>query len=340
MDDLLMAVPVDPPALVPRDTSTLLTTAAPIAGLKPESIRLGSGIKFRSNGTQDLQRMDTEGTICPVPDDGRTPPESTADIIGFGAFSIFADESCTVLSIDEDDLRRWDSIRLSAFESAQVAAELLDAAATGNWSLTHSTAPGTPGDPPDPTVILNADAVSPSLALTLVENELAARLHGARGMIHVTPGILYQLNEGGGLDEEEGDEVPDDSRIMADLKHRLGTSGDQFYDQILQALTDNAKAAVPPKYDRWITPAGNIVVADAGYTGVGPGGAPDEGEAFIYGSGLVEVTLGPVRQVGTANQSLDILRNTRSEILERDGIVRFDPQTVFAVKVQGVVAPD
>lgn len=48
----------------------------------------------------------------------------------------------------------------------------------------------------------------------------------------------------------------------------------------------------------WITPNGNIVVADAGYSGAGPGGvAADADSQWIYGTPIIQVRLGPVEVI-------------------------------------------
>lgn len=44
----------------------------------------------------------------------------------------------------------------------------------------------------------------------------------------------------------------------------------------------------------WVTAMGHIVVADAGYSGAGPGGVPATTTQWMYGTPVVQVRLGPV----------------------------------------------
>lgn len=44
----------------------------------------------------------------------------------------------------------------------------------------------------------------------------------------------------------------------------------------------------------WTTPNGHIVVADAGYSGAGPGGTPATTSQWMYGTPIIQVRLGPV----------------------------------------------
>lgn len=52
-----------------------------------------------------------------------------------------------------------------------------------------------------------------------------------------------------------------------------------------------AQQAVHREGNLWVTPMGNVVVADAGYDGSGPGGLAAGDTQFIYGTSMVEVRL-------------------------------------------------
>lgn len=279
-----MEVVVQPPALTPRDRGTLLTAAATI----PLVDRLASGVKFRTDGTQDLMR---EGIVmCTASPATRTHADSNSDIAVFSSFAIYADESCSVLAVDEDNLRTWSNIRMSAFESAQVANELVTGSVTANPCLRGT---GTA------TTVVNGTSAKTTLALAIAEDELADRLHGAVGMLHVTPGVLYAMNSGGGLELEEAHDTE---------------PGEDF------------------AYDRWYTPSGHLVVADAGYDGYSPTGtAPATGQSYIYGSGPVEYAMTDPVPMGVGNNILSITHDDRMFVLERQCVVRFDPAPVFAV---------
>jgi hypothetical protein len=57
----------------------------------------------------------------------------------------------------------------------------------------------------------------------------------------------------------------------------------------------------------WVTPSGHIVVADAGYSGDGPGAdAADATSQWIFGTSLLQVRLGPVELIPG---SIDDARN-------------------------------
>lgn len=313
---------VQPPPLVPRDQATLLTSAPQISDPDFDIKRIGNGVTFRSHGTNDLLREQLN--ICGAADAANNYPASTAAIRRFSGFNIFADEFCSVLAVDEDDLRSWASTRLNAFESAQVAAEAMTGAATGNDSLRYVNGAAVP--------ILNAGAATAvRYATALIEDELGRRLHGAVGMIHVTPGTLFAMNAGGGLDEEEGDEIPTRMRAEQDVRHRLGDNADPAE---VARLVAEELASNPPQYDRWTTPSGHIIVADAGYDGHGPTGtAAAAGQAYAYASGIVEYALGPVTEVGRGNQILNLVHDDRTEILNRGAVVRFDPETCFGILI-------
>jgi hypothetical protein len=76
-----------------------------------------------------------------------------------------------------------------------VASELLSGAASGGMSLSSEAT--SPADVP-----FGWPALSPGDALTVLEEELATRLNGLQGMIHVSPGLLAQLTVMGGTTRE------------------------------------------------------------------------------------------------------------------------------------------
>jgi hypothetical protein len=48
----------------------------------------------------------------------------------------------------------------------------------------------------------------------------------------------------------------------------------------------------------WVTPMGNVVVADYGYSGNGPGGDPAGDSQWVYATSTIRLLLGPVEVVG------------------------------------------
>ena len=61
---------------------------------------------------------------------------------------------------------------------------------------------------------------------------------------------------------------------------------------VLQHLA--ARAYVRQDGNVWVTPMGHVVVADAGYSGSGPDGAPASTSQWMYGTSFIQIRLGPV----------------------------------------------
>lgn len=86
--------------------------------------------------------------------------------------------------------------------------------------------------------------------------------------------------------------------------------------------------------DRWETPAGNIVISDAGFilaappTGETTSGA---GEDWVYASGPVSYQESEPRPIGSGSESLDKTRNTITQYVNGFGILVFDPCPVTAI---------
>lgn len=99
---------------------------------------------------------------------------------------------CTTLSGVGDIMDGRIVTRLRDLASAAVASELLSGTASGGDGLADVAT--SPTDVP-----FGWPALSPVDALTVIEEELADRLHGLQGMIHVTPGLLHRLTVLGGV---------------------------------------------------------------------------------------------------------------------------------------------
>lgn len=90
----------------------------------------------------------------------------------------------------------------------------------------------------------------------------------------------------------------------------------------------------------WRTASGNLVVADAGYTGIGPSGSEIGASEFIYGTGMVSVALGPVETLPSstgdaAGQALALDRsvNTMTVYADRLATWVWDPCVHVAAQV-------
>lgn len=177
--------------------------------------------------------------------------------------------------IDQRLMLTWETL------SAGFAKELLSGAASGGVSLSSTaTAPTN--------IAFGAAAVSIEAAMSEIENELAERLFGRLGYIHVPPGLLSQA---------------------------VSIYGVQ-----------------PGPNGSWVTPAGNVVISDAGYVNAAaPSGqaASAAGSEWLYGSGpvLYNVSDPFIRDAS----SYDLTRNTMTRYMEGYGILVFDSCPVTAV---------
>ncbi|MDN5919195.1 MAG: hypothetical protein L0I76_29565 [Pseudonocardia sp.] len=81
--------------------------------------------------------------------------------------------------------------------------------------------------------------------------------------------------------------------------------------------------------DLLVTPAGSIVVADGGY----PGTATDGTTLAIYGTGPVQVWLGPTTVYDDPSQVVNASNNVARVWAERPALVLFDPQTLVGAAV-------
>lgn len=90
----------------------------------------------------------------------------------------------------------------------------------------------------------------------------------------------------------------------------------------------------------WRTPTGHAVIGDAGHTGqVAPaaGSAPGDDEAWIYATGEVWYAVSSLKGVTRSDDgdggAVYVIKNKNQPLVERYGIVLFDPNTVAAALV-------
>lgn len=182
--------------------------------------------------------------------------------------------------IDEDEGAAMLVERYNTRMSAMFASELISGAASGGMSLSTVASEGG---------LTFGAAVALPLAMSRLETEIARRLQGAAGFIHLPPGLLAQAVSNYGLELSDG---------------------------------------------TWRTPAGNIVISDAGYVDAEePTGESQSGtdEEWVYASGPVffESTAPAVAPSGNT----DIGANTWTAFVHGYGILVFDPCPVTAVLV-------
>ena len=82
----------------------------------------------------------------------------------------------------------------------------------------------------------------------------------------------------------------------------------------------------------WTTATGNLVVADAGYSGDGPGQVAGETQ-FMYGTSMIQVHLGPVEMFGSEADQIDRSVNEWSVIAQRVVAYQFDQGGLLAAEV-------
>jgi hypothetical protein len=215
--------------------------------------------------------------------------------VGQASFRISDAMKFTTLDPAVDGMQGQLEARYNMQVSATFAHELLSGDGSGGMSLASEATPPNGQAFADP-------ALSPWEGLSVLEEEIAERLQGGVGYIHVSPGILSRFVSGGVL--------------------HLNAVG------------------------MWETPAGNIVITDAGY--INPphpdagGGASGSGTDWVYASGPVWFESTAPIFVGTGMQTFEGNsarpgtpwdRNVVLQYLNGYGILVFDPCPVTAVLI-------
>ncbi len=250
--------------------------------------RWADGLTWLPHG---IANITTDGAACELTYDKNA--RDLPDIATQSSFLIYDSVRCSTLSSNVAWLTALLRHNLGAgnaegvYVSAAFAAELeTGAQSNGSISLT--------GNATNPPEILSNTAVGLDIAFDLLEEHLAAVLHGAAGVIHLTPGLLTIAVADGLVEWREG---------------------------------------------QYQTPTGHSVVGDAGHSGtVTPegGSAAGAGEVWAYATGevwyLLSNTDGFESSVDGDSQTY-LLRNENRPLVERYGLVAFDPETLGAVKV-------
>lgn len=91
--------------------------------------------------------------------------------------------------------------------------------------------------------------------------------------------------------------------------------------------------------DQYLTPNGNIVVADAGYSGNGPGAAADGSSQWIFGTDMLGTRLGPIdvypASMDPADLAPHVIRGTNDLTVwaQRPAAYQWDVAAHFAAEV-------
>jgi len=189
----------------------------------------------------------------------------------------------STLDLDFPTVEAYLGARYSMQISATFASELLSGTASGGMSLSsEATAPNGAAFGVAATPVWNA--------MSILEEEIAERLQGQVGFIHVPPGML------------------------------------------VQAVSECALTLDPTGW--WRTPAGNVVISDAGYMNPPPPtneAVSSTGEDWLYASGPVWYEATAPMLVGQGSQTMLMTRNTFEQYIAGYGILVFDPCPVTAV---------
>jgi hypothetical protein len=181
-------IDINLPAPPQRERGLFLDAAQSIPPdeiVRDDVTRAWLGVKWMPWGTDNL---DLDAADCDVshnftadePVLRRVPDEMTQP-----AFLMWDALKCSTISSTPDWLRARVVRNLRVYASAAMAGELATAAASGGLAIS-----GTNLLTPN---IVNATAQSIRLSMYHLEAHLAATLHGAAGMIHVSSGLLTLL---------------------------------------------------------------------------------------------------------------------------------------------------
>lgn len=84
----------------------------------------------------------------------------------------------------------------------------------------------------------------------------------------------------------------------------------------------------------WLTPMGNIVVPDAGYTGASPAGVAPTTSQWAYATSMVYLRLGAVASLTDVTyQQVDLSVNTRRYVVWRPVLIEWDECCLFAGQI-------
>lgn len=182
-----MSHPIEAPKPKKRPWGLLLDTATDLA---LDGDRWRAGIKFASYGCAGLRRSTPEFCI------GETPEDIDDDLtegglVEFGSFSILATESCTTLDVDLAWLQGRLDARFAVMASEQVAAELM-AGSNATIQAPEEEATTSPNFAEVATVVTTGP-LETDVVIAKIEEDLAERLHGGEGMIHMSPAVFSMV---------------------------------------------------------------------------------------------------------------------------------------------------
>jgi len=124
------------------------------------------------------------------------------------------------------------------------------------------------------------------------------------------------------------------------LTRRLGNVGGLI--AVVPEVLDMIRSAnlVYRAGDQWVSPNGNLVVADGGFTGDGPADMATASTSWIHGVDIPTILLGSAFTVSDAASTVDRGTNDRTVWAARPFIIEWDATVHVAVKVDQGVTPE
>lgn len=228
-------------------------------------------------------------------------PRTCEPAITQTAFTVYDAFQASMLDLKVEEMEEILAGRVTRKLSAAFASELLTGAASGDRALRK--------DATAPTQRALSSAAAPIwYVLAVLEDELARRLRGTKGIIHLPPMFLAQ----------------------AKATYGVALEGDRW---------------VTPLGNLVIPDAGYIAAEGAGGQPEGGGGAAAAGQGWVYASGPVEFRMTEARTVDGDNigstitsftgrenaaQSVFTSRNVSKRFRSLVGLLRWDPCPVTA----------
>jgi hypothetical protein len=207
---------IDLPGPRARTRGTLLSVARRI----PDEALTSAGVNRLTGGITWLPwgvgNLSVDAANCDV--DYNKVARTLPPVMFQPAFLIYDSLTCSNLSGMLDELWRRIGANLDVYLSAAFADQLEDAS-EGGLGLIGANNYDAAGTDYAPTVVTSG-ASSLKLAMVLLEDHLAAKLHGGLGVIHLTAGLLALAVAEGLVDWEDGAyRTPTGHAVIGDAGH-------------------------------------------------------------------------------------------------------------------------
>lgn len=243
----------------------------------------GHGLSFLQRPCRGGYRSNTDGCVDTDPTTATVPAVDCNDWIEQRPFRVYDVMDVSVFDWNTLGVEAMMMERMRYIQSALFAQELIDGVGATGVSLSNTATA--------PTDVAFGVATGLTRAVAVIENELALRLMGRQGVIHMTPGMLLQAVTPCGLEEDGTTGVwttPNDTIVVADAG-----------------------------YVNALGPTGNTGSA--------------AGTDWIYGSGEIFYASTTPELIGTLTQSFSITRDQVRRFIEGYGLLAFEACPVTAI---------